>query len=353
MNETFSVRRRYRDLVTGACLAVCGLLGCLLWMRLAAAGALGAVFQSAFAVGYALIFVALIAHLFFCWRHRLRVCRERIVSQGLLTVHEVCLADVTEIKWQADGPGGVVLKTNFGQLTILFARYPRDASLRILQFLRVAIPKSMQQGWNLFCLKIALPLRNPATDIHRLEVLLSRAQFDRLASSFFFAALAFAVGNWWLVGFPGDWKITVLPWTVIGLVWISVRFLVPVQCLTKVGWTPLALIVDLLVEYCVWGLRSLGLILLCFAFLVGVPPRRDITISLMVLMTTLEWARMSIKHWTKNKAERKDDLNLSEAAVREWELLDHEKSPGLSDPREMGSIAEDPRAVDPDQSRRL
>src|SRR5580700_4063343 len=108
--------------------------------------------------------------------------------RGLFAVTEIRLADVTDIKWRPNGFGVVVL-TNFDKVTINFARYAPDASLRIIQFLRDVLPKSTQQDWNRFCLRIAIPLRNPGSGTRRSEVLFSRAQFDRLLSSVFFADL--------------------------------------------------------------------------------------------------------------------------------------------------------------------
>src|SRR5580698_6727728 len=133
MNETVIVRPWYRYVLAGCCLILCGVLGFSLWTALAAANEPVAI---AFAVGFALVIALLCVHLLFCRRHRLEVGRERIVSRGLLTATEVRLTEVTEVQWGDDGPGGVILTTNFDTLTIPFVRYPRDASLRIVRLLR-------------------------------------------------------------------------------------------------------------------------------------------------------------------------------------------------------------------------
>ncbi len=266
-------------------------------------------------------------HLLYCWRHRLQIDSRRIVNRGLLGVTEICLADVTEVDWIPEGPGGVVLKTNFDRVPVLFARYSPDASLRIIQFLREALAKSIQQEWNRFCLRIAIPLRNPASDTRRSEVVFSRAQFDRLLSSLFFADLAVAT-LYWQVGLLGNWRITVLPLALTGLFWVTVRYFVPVRTVTKVGWFPLALFVDVLVDHLAWAFRLFGLVMLCFAFLIGIPRGLELAAVVVVTAGIFELVRRSLKHWRGHKEQRDDDLAHSETAVREWELLDQGQALG-------------------------
>jgi hypothetical protein len=322
MNETLTVRRWYRVFLAGACLALCALLSFVLWLCWAAPGARGTLFLLAFSVGYAVAVGSLVVHLLFCWRHRLQFDAGRIISRGLFAVTEIRLADVTDVKWIPHGLGGVVLKTNFDKVTINFARYAPDASLQIIQFLRGVLPKSTQQDWNRFCLRIAIPLRNPGSDTRRSEVLFSRAQFDRLLSSVFFADLAFAVGYWWLVGFLRDWTITALPLALTGLFWVTVRYLVPIRLTTKVGWFPLASFIDALVDHLAWSFRLFGFVMLCCGLLFGIPRGLQLSAAVLVIAGVFELVRRSLKHWTEYKQERAHDLAHSETAVREWELLD-------------------------------
>jgi hypothetical protein len=321
MNEALTVRRWYRVFPAGACLVLCALLGFVLWLCLAAPGALGTLLLLAFSVGYTVVIGLLLVHFLFCWRHRLQFENGRIISRGLFAVTEIRLADVTDVKWLADGLGGVVLVTNFDNVTINFARYPPDASLQIIQFLRDVLPKSTQQDWNRFCLRIAIPLRNPASDTRPTEVLFSRTQFDRLFSSLFFADLAVAA-LYWPVGILGNWTITVLPLALTGLFWITVRYLVPLRLTTKVGWFPLPLFVDVLVDHLTWSFRLFGLVMLCAAFFIGIPRGLQLSIAVLVITGVLELVRRSLKHWKDYKEQRDHDLARSERAVREWELLD-------------------------------
>jgi hypothetical protein len=321
MNATLTVRRWYRVFPAGACLVLCALLSFVLWLCLAAPGARGALFLLAFSIGYAVVVGSLVVHLLFCWRHRLQFENGRIISRGLFAVTEIRLADVTDVKWIPHAFGFVVLVTNFDKVTINFARYPPDASLRIIQFLRDVLPKSTQQDWDRFCLRIAIPLRNPGSETRRSEVLFSRAQFDRLLSSLFFADLAVAA-LYWRLGILGNWTITVLPLALTGLFWITVRYLVPVRLTTKAGWFPLALFVDVLVDHLAWAFCLFGLAMLCAAFLIGFPRGLQISIAVLVIGGVLELVRRSLKHWRDYKEQRDHDFAHSETAVREWELLD-------------------------------
>jgi hypothetical protein len=322
MNEALTVRRWYRVFPAGACLVLCALLGFVLWLCLAAPGALGTLLLLAFSVGYTVVIGLLLVHFLFCWRHRLQFENGRIISRGLFAVTEIRLSDVTDVRWLADGLGGVVLVTNFEKVTINFARYPPDASVRIIQFLREFFATSIQRDWDRFCLRVAIPLRNPGSGTRRSEVLFSRAQFDRLLSSVFFADLAVAA-LYWPVGILGNWTITVLPLALTGLFWITVRYLVPLRLTTKVGWFPLALFVDALVDHLTWSFRLFGLVMLCCGLLFGGIARGlQLSITVLVIAGVLELFRRSLKHWRDYKEQRDHDLAHSETAVREWELLD-------------------------------
>jgi hypothetical protein len=321
MNETLTVRRLYRDLFEGAALTLCGLLGLMIWRFLPAAGAPRGVFLSALLAGYALIGVA---HFLFCWRHRLQASDGQIVSRGLLGETEIRLSDVTHVVWGYHGPGAVMLKTNFDKMTILFVRYSPEASVRIVQLVRQTVPASMQTNWDRFCLRVAIPLRNPAGDARRPEVVFARRQFDRLLGAFSIAQLAYAVAHWWLVGFrfPGDWA-TILFWLALtGVIWISVRQFIPKRYMFKPRWIPISPFIELIVDHLVCGICTLGLILLCFAFLFGIPRGLIIAEALLVIVALSDLARRDVKLWKSYQQEREHDLEHCEAAVREWELLD-------------------------------
>jgi len=319
MNETFTAGRWYRVVPVGSCLAFCAMLSCLLFLlRPAVVGPMGLLASLAFAAAYALVLGLLFVHVLFCWRHRLQLDDERVISNGLLAVTEIRLADVTDVVWRPDGLGGVALKTNFDKVRLNFACYPSDASLRMIAYLRETLAKSEQRNWDRFCLRVGIPLRNPASPSRRLEVLFSRAQFDRLLSSLFFAELAYGTLN----GFPGPGAMNVLLPTLTGLAWISARSLVPATYLTKAGCFPVALFVEVLVDHLAWGFRLVGLVMLCCAFLVGIPRGLELSIAVVVIAGVLELSRQSLKHWRDYKEQREHDVAHSEAAVREWELLD-------------------------------
>jgi len=324
MNETLTVRRLYRNLFAGAVLTLGVLPGLLVWRFLPAAGARGGIFLSALVAWCALIGVSLVVHLLFCWRHRLQAGDGRIVSRGLLGETEIRLLDVTDVAWYHHEPGGVVLKTNFDQLRILFVRYSPEASVRIVQLVRQTVPAPMQTNWDRFCLRVAIPLRNPAGDARRRDVVFARRQFDRVLGALSMAQLAYAVGHWWLVGFrfPGDWAEILFWLAVTGVLWISVRQFIPLRYLFKRRWIPIAPFIELMVDHLVCCICTLGLILLCVAFLFGIPRGLVIAEALVVIVALTDLARREFKLWKFYKQERAHDLEHCEAAAREWESLD-------------------------------
>jgi hypothetical protein len=182
----------------------------------------------------------------------------------------------------------------------------------------------MQTNWDRFCLRVAIPLRNPAGDVRRPETVFVRRQFDRVLGALSIAQLAFAVAHWWLVGFrfPADWA-TILFWLALtGVIWISLRPLIPLRYMLKPLWIPITPFVELMVDHLVCGICTLGLILLCFAFLFGNARGLAIAWALIVIVAQVDLARREFKLWKFYQQEREHDLEHCEAAVRDWELLD-------------------------------
>ncbi len=106
--------------------------------------------------------------------------------------------------------------------------------LQIIQLLHGLIPKSRQVGWPLFCMKIALPLREgaaakirvqPAAETHHApaDVQITRRRYDRLLAVILPLTMLGAFGGWWVVGWP---QLFVIPVCVVAG-WAFLRFSTP------------------------------------------------------------------------------------------------------------------------------
>ncbi len=83
----------------------------------------------------------------------------------------------------------------------------------------------------------------------------------------------------------------------------------------------MAQFVDVMADQLTFGVMNLGLILLCVGLMLNIPRGRDIAIAVIVLAAILEFVLRQIKSWKARKAERRRDLEMSDAAAREWDLL--------------------------------
>jgi hypothetical protein len=326
VRETAVVRRWYRVFVVGICLALCGGIGLLGFLG-AQMGAPATAVSLISTTAIALVAVMLVLHLVFCSRHRLYLCDNGIAVRGIRKIVEVSFADVVHLKWFSDGFGSAVLKADAGRLTIVFARYEPDASLRIVRHLRCAIPDATQEDWNLFCLRIALPLRSPGCVTGRSERLFSRAQFDRLCGALLFVEPAFGIGEC-LLGF--GWKASAVSCAITVIGWFATRLLVPKQWTIDARWFLLGICVDLAVDLVSADLYRLGVILLCIELVFALPPNVPLFggIVIVVLVGGVVIAALyqlicnGLRVWRAFRARRTKDLPACEAAVREWESLD-------------------------------
>jgi hypothetical protein len=314
--RTFRVSRWLQNMMAAAGLALCGVLY-LLSLRFQQRGGQLAIDQWVFwgamglVVGFDLVF------LIFGWRHKLVLGDGRIASHGLLSSTEIRLDEVTELKWMPYGPGAV-LTTNFEKVRIIFNRYPYEAGLPITEFLRHAVPAAMQDDWNQFCLKVALPLR---TGRRRTEVLRPRGHFDRLCCAIVFAELAFAIADWRLAGPAGNWRSAAWTGLITLAVWITARSFIPRQCEIKVRPLPLGPIVELLADHLTIGVVNLGLIVLCVGLMWNVPIGLHITLAVIIVVGLGDLVRRQIKFWKAWSEDRRRDPERSEAAAREWDAL--------------------------------
>lgn len=167
-------------------------------------------------------------------RRELRVRGDRLVSVGVARSREIDLRGVTHARWLVRPGGALVLRDGAGRLAINFAEYEDEDRIRIIDHLRSALPRDVQDNWNLFAYTIAdrlrrPPVRKPGPD----EVLVHRGYWSRYFAPLSAAACAICGAAWW---FTGEWGVLAGMLFVPGL-WVLAHWSTPAegQVMTKIG----------------------------------------------------------------------------------------------------------------------
>lgn len=84
--------------------------------------------------------------------------------------HQFEIADIETLRWtiQPSG-GGVRFRVRGTNIRLNFAGYEYDDRLRMVRILRNEVPAGVQEGWPMFCHKIAFRLRDGVLPITRLQ----------------------------------------------------------------------------------------------------------------------------------------------------------------------------------------
>lgn len=238
-----------------------------------------------------------------------------IIEQGVLRRKELDLDHIRQLRWIASPFGGIQLKSLTEKITIHIDNFPCEERLWIVEYLREQIPASAQEGWDLFCHRVALPLRRydpqalPVPDND--EVLLTRKRWDRLLLPWI---PLFTVG-----GVLAAWKfnqthLLIAPLLPI-LIWLSMRYSTPQQ-----GMVSRKISADKETSSLLTFLG--GMLAAYMIILVGLKlidnPRLDHSITILCL--TLIWmAAVLCKCHRLDKTRHKKQREQSKRSLEEWE----------------------------------
>jgi hypothetical protein len=177
------------------------------------------------------------------------------------------------------------------------------------------------EDWNLFCLRIALPLVRP--DARPSRIVLVRTRFDRLCGTLLVCEFALLFADWRLLG---DWKTAAVWCAATGVGWVATRFFVPEGYRVPSNvFLPLELCLGQMLDHVAVGLRRLGLLCIGIAFL-PLNPRvggnaLGAVFALAVLDLLFHTVRSWLRAWRAFKDRNKEDPEGCEVAAREWEAL--------------------------------
>lgn len=167
-------------------------------------------------------------------RCELQVRGDRLISVGVARSREMDLRDVTRARWLVRPGGGLALRNGAGRLMINLAEYEDEDRAWIIDHLRSALPRDVQENWNLFAYTVVDRLRRPAVRKPGPdEVLVHRRYWSRYFAPLSAAACVICTATWW---FTGEWAILAGMLFAPGL-WALVYWSTPAegQVVTKIG----------------------------------------------------------------------------------------------------------------------
>ncbi|QDT80276.1 hypothetical protein Mal35_37470 [Gimesia maris] len=222
---------------------------------------------------------------------------------------------IRQLRWIASPLGGIKLQSLTEKITIHLDNFPCEDKLWIVEYLRTQIPASAQEGWDLFCHRVALPLRRydpqalPVPDND--EVLLTRKRWNRLLLPWI---LLFTVGGVlaaWKFNLPRLLSAPLLPI----IIWLSMRYSTPKQ-----GMVSRKLKADKESNsYLTFlgGMFAAYMILMIGLKFIDNPPVSESTI--MLSLTVIWFAVVLWKSHRIGKKLHKKQLKASKTSVKEWE----------------------------------
>jgi hypothetical protein len=243
------------------------------------------------------------------YRESVSVDECRIVQQGILRRREMAFADVANARWRTMPRGGaVVLRSLTGKIKVCFDNFGLEERRWLIRHLRLSLPQSVQQDWDRFCVRNALPLAKHDADapLQPGEVLLTKRRWDRFflvltATTAVVSAVCARV-----LEYP---PALVLP-VICLLMWLMIRFYTPAKgmrdkrlsanpekgyFLFLLIWGPVGVTAVMPLSYGQFDL-AIGVLVLWFTVLVNqsyrLDRRREAAKDAVAPEAVLEWDRL-------------------------------------------------------------
>jgi hypothetical protein len=235
------------------------------------------------------------------------------------------LSELQCLKWRIHPFGGSILFRMLGSKTRLDLHgFSKDDRLRIIRALHKLVPSHVQEGWPLFCYKVALPLRDGKPSIVRADpsaeyFTITRKRYDRMLSVALPLSVVLAVFLWASLKL---WQFTALPFLVISA-WLLLRFNVPAEGMPQVRLTSTLHGRGQLIGMSAVVLSQLLMIGLALA---GVGKSVACGVACVILLSA--FPPMLFLFYKADKQRRIADEQAAEAASLEWQLGEADKGGG-------------------------
>ncbi|QDT43708.1 hypothetical protein Pan241w_38100 [Gimesia alba] len=157
----------------------------------------------------------------------LTIREETVIQQGVLFSKELDLSRIKQVRWKLIQGGGITLLSLTDKMKIYLDNFEREERLWLIHYFQHRLSESVQEGWELFCHRIAVPLQEYNPDVVQTpapdEVLLTRKRWDWYLIP---TILIFTVG-----ATLATWKFQ-LPNLLVGpviplVLWLMLRYSTP------------------------------------------------------------------------------------------------------------------------------
>jgi hypothetical protein len=225
MDKVLRLRKSHRNLAIIGLIFFGGMMIGSSGFALSNGSIIGSLFFAAFwGFWVVLAVMALLSY----YRESLFVGDGQVIQNGILRRREIAFVDVVSVRWRiAPAGGSVVLRSSADKIRVTFDKFEREQRRWLIRSLRLSLPLSIQQDWERFCLRNALPLLKHNSDLPLQpdEILLTRRRWDR----FFLATTVVLL----ILGILCAWLLRSLPLLAFPLVsllmWSLVRFSTPAE----------------------------------------------------------------------------------------------------------------------------
>jgi hypothetical protein len=256
MNAVFRAKKSYRNLgIFGTCLYLALAIGCLGLFFLDepekhgfkdgnAAATMGFV-----TCGILTCLTLMCVYIYLEYRRlQFAVSGTQFVIRWVFGEARIDSGCVECVEWKAHSlRGNILFRTPTSRAALRLEDFPRPDRIRIIRIVHLLVPCERQFGWDEFCQKIALPLRDGPRYTHQGEVVafdqlpakakvfITRRRYDRLFELFALALVASTVIL--LVVQPTFAASAAGVLIVTTLLWLLVRFSIPKEGSWDVDFT--------------------------------------------------------------------------------------------------------------------
>ena len=113
----------------------------------------------------------------------LTIQNSTVIQQGVIFRKEIDLSSAKQIRWGLSQGGSITLKSLKKKILINLDYYELNDRLWLIRYFQSALPEESQHHWDLFCYRIAIPLRDYKPDEipspEPGEILITRQRYDR------------------------------------------------------------------------------------------------------------------------------------------------------------------------------
>ncbi|WP_298864518.1 hypothetical protein [uncultured Gimesia sp.] len=249
-----------------------------------------------------------------CQYRSITIQKETVILQGVFSCKEIDLSRVLEARWKLIGSGVLTLKTLTEKGSVHLLNFEREDRLWLIQYFRSHLPESIQQNWDLFCLKVAIPLRDPKPKVFRDpgpdEILITRKRYDRFGIPLIIISIICGVLTAWYFKHP---KYLSMP-VILIIFWVLLRNSIPKEgkVFSKIGSDKESMEV---VKLLGWWIGLVIILLITYRLPILPQPQHTILGNCLMLIYMVF---LFVKARPLIRSNKLMDLEKSKKAVQQW-----------------------------------